>query len=452
MPTAKELATQIRSLIDESKRLKASAEAEGRNLTEAEDERLTAIASEIEDLNSQVDAINAREDRDAKIAAAEKRLKTPRSLGIDLGKPGGETQIEVGEPGWKKDPSKGFKDHRDFLRAVMGAGSRPTDERLVFLRKASAGFNATAGSDEQSTFHDAYGGYLVPVGIMGGLLTVSAEADPTAGLVLNIPMEAPEVRMNARVDKSHSTSVSGGLRVYRREEAGTVTASKMEFEQVALKASPLMGISHATEEVLADSPASFIAMLQAGFGDEFAAKIIDEKLNGTGVGTMEGVIAAPGTVTVSAESGQTAATINATNVNKMRARCWRYGQAVWLANHDTIPSLFELNQGVETAPMWQPSLREDHPDTLLGRPIIFTEYCQTLGTKGDLVLGNWSQYLVGTYQPLSSAESMHVRFSEHERAFKFFMRNDGRCWWRAALTPKKSAATLSPFVVLATRA
>jgi hypothetical protein len=56
------------------------------------------------------------------------------------------------------------------------------------------------------------------------------------------------------------------------------------------------------------------------------------------------------------------------------------------------------------------------------------------------------------YQPLQSAESLHVRFEYNERTFRFTMRNDGRCWWRSAITPKKSSTTLSPFVTLAARA
>jgi len=46
------------------------------------------------------------------------------------------------------------------------------------------------------------------------------------------------------------------------------------------------------------------------------------------------------------------------------------------------------------------------------------------------------------------AESMNVRFVNHERAFKFWLRNAGAPWWRAALTPRESTTTLSPFVVL----
>ena len=43
--------------------------------------------------------------------------------------------------------------------------------------------------------------------------------------------------------------------------------------------------------------------------------------------------------------------------------------------------------------LFNPSRGIDVPDTLLGRPIFFTEYAKTLGDEGDLILAVWSQYL-----------------------------------------------------------
>ena len=102
-------------------------------------------------------------------------------------------------------------------------------------------------------------------------------------------------------------------------------------------------------------------------------------------------------------------------------------------------------------PIWQLSARDGEPDMLLGRPAYPTEWCQTLGTTGDVILGNWGEYLEGTYEPMNSAESVHVRFVNHERTFKFWCRNAGRVWWRSALTPRFSAKLLSPFVALGSR-
>jgi HK97 family phage major capsid protein len=221
-----------------------------------------------------------------------------------------------------------------------------------------------------------------------------------------------------------------------------------------LNATSLFGLAFATAEVMQDSPVSFVSLIASSFSQEFGAKGVDERLNGSGVGEPEGILVSPALVSVPKEAGQTADTINYDNVKKMRSRVWGYGRAVWMANHDTMPDMMSLVQIVGTggAPVYQPSAQEDRPDLLLGRPIFYTEYCKTLGDLGDIICANWFEYLDGTYQPLQSAESMHVRFVEHERAFKFWTRNDGRGWWKSALTPKNSTKTLSPFVALAARA
>jgi HK97 family phage major capsid protein len=264
------------------------------------------------------------------------------------------------------------------------------------------------------------------------------------------------VELLARTDKNHATSVSGGFTVTRKPETVAATASRMEMEKVTLKASTLMGLAYATEEILVDSVISFIALIDAGFRDQFAHHMLREKIRGLGGNEYQGVIAADCTI---AESRDTATRILGDDVLQMRARCWGYGQAIWIANHDCFAELMRLGAAaydtLAATPLtgsnalYVQSLREDRPDSLLGRPIFYSEYASTLGGAGDLSLCNWSQYLEGLYQPLQSAESMHVRFSNHERAFKFWLRNAGAPWWRSALTPNQSTTTLSPFVILA---
>jgi len=102
--------------------------------------------------------------------------------------------------------------------------------------------------------------------------------------------------------------------------------------------------------------------------------------------------------------------------------------------------------------IYQQSLSEDRPSMLLGRPIFYSEYASTLGSVGDIGLFNFSQYAEGIYQPLQSAESIHVRFIYNERTIKLSERNCGQPLWRVALTPNQSSTKLSPFVLLAARA
>ena len=72
---------------------------------------------------------------------------------------------------------------------------------------------------------------------------------------------------------------------------------------VTLDAHMLFGLSYATEEILMDSPTSFSALLAAGFSDQFTYHIVDERLNGTGVGEFMGILTSPCLVSVSKETG-----------------------------------------------------------------------------------------------------------------------------------------------------
>lgn len=357
-------------------------------------------------------------------------------------------RIELGANRADSDPKRGFRSHAEQLTAIMEtARSGRVDPRLVPL--------AAAGSDEQGGHTDPHGGFLLAPAFAPGVLSVPAEVDPTAGRVTSIPMTNSRVVFNARVDKNHTTSVSGGLTVSRTPETKAATTSRMEFEQVELVAHDLVGAAFATSRILRESPTSFLALMQAAFGDEFAAKKLDERLNGSGVGEFDGIIGADCTVTVSKETGQQADTILFENVNNMVARCWRYGSAIWLCNHDCLPQVTTLYMPIGTSgervAIYQPG-NEDAPfGTLLGRPIFPTEFARKLGDKGDLVLANWSQYLEGNYGQMEEAQSIHVRFLEREQAFLFVEMNDAKPWWRSALTPKYSTSTLSPFVVLEAR-
>lgn len=417
-----------KALVADSEGLLALIDSEDRDFTAEETTRFDANAKELEDLK-------------AKITREESLSAYVTTTAASDFKP---EKVTITNPraNFEDDPKKGFKSSTEFLTAVIAAGMGRTDDRLKFL--------ATAGSDEQGGYSDPYGGYLIPEGLAPGVMSIGAEADPLAGRTTSVPMEFPSVTFNARVDKNHSTSVSGGLTVTRRQETQTGTSSRMSFEQVKLEAHSLFGLSYTSEEILERSPTSFAAMLQAGFADQFASHGINERLNGTGVGEPEGIMNSPALVSIAKESGQDADTIVYENLVKMRSQCWGYGNAVWLANHDTLPQLMSIvfPGTLGGYPIWQMSAREGEPDTLFGRPLIMTEYCQTIGDKGDIVLANWTQYLDGTYKPLRSAESMHVRFQNHERTFKFWIENDGRCWWRYALTPMNSLSTLSPFVTL----
>lgn len=442
--TLQDLINQRKGILDSISALEK--EAGGNDYTAEQANQATELLDDLKTIDGQIESVqqaaNARAQARAAMEAAKQpqpRRSAPSGVGATF-----DGAVSVGEPGWKADPKLGYQSHADFFTEVIQAGTgMGASERLRYL--------STVGSDEQGTHSDPYGGFLIPTGFLPGILSVPEEMDPIASLTTKIPMSSPVVQLNARVDKNHTSSVSGGLRVYRREETGSLTDSRMQFEQIELKAAFLGGLAYATEELLTASPVSFAAILEAGFRAEFASKILQERLNGTGVGQLLGAINGGNGSLISVSRAGSGNSIDGADLVGMRARCWGYNRAVWLANHDCLPNLMEAHvTGTNTDFLvWTSSLREDRPDMIMGRPVYFTEFLPTVASAGSILLADWSQYLEGVYQPIQGASSMHVRFVNHEQAFKFYMQNCGAPWWRSALTPDQSSSTLSPFVTLA---
>ena len=89
--------------------------------------------------------------------------------------------------------------------------------------------------------------------------------------------------------------------------------------------------------------------------------------------------------------------------------------------------------------------------TLYGREVVWTEYNATLGTTGDILLADLSQYMLVDKNGVQAATSMHVAFLTDEMVFRITYRVDGKPMWSVPLTPFKRTNTKSPFVALATR-
>ncbi len=177
----------------------------------------------------------------------------------------------------------------------------------------------------------------------------------------------------------------------------------------------------------------------------------------------EGILNLDALVSVAKETDQAAKTILVENIVNMRARLWASGRtnSVWLINQDIEPQLHLMSLPVGTGgiPVYMPAggLSGTPFDTLYGRPVIPIEQCSTLGTVGDIILTDLTQYIVGTRGTLEGDMSMHLKFDYRQMAFRWIMEIDGQSRWASALAPFKgnataSKATLSPFIVLAARA
>lgn len=353
----------------------------------------------------------------------------------------------------ERDNASGFKNFAHFARDVARASLPGAN-----VSKELAGWSAkTAGHMEGGD--DAQGGYVIPGEFRDTILKNSLESSIVRPRATVIPMATSSVKIPYVNETSQATNVYGGVAIYRGSEGSQISASNPTFGQVELNLHKVTGLVYVSSELLEDSPISMEPLLTGMFAEAVAFQEDDDYINGTGAGMPLGILNAPCKVSVAKESGQAADTILWANIIKMWSRLHprSANRVIWLANPDTFPQLATMSQtvGSNTVPVYLPANgAADAPyGTLMGRPLILTKKCQTLGDEGDIILADFSQYLVGTKaRGLTVASSVHLRFDYDQTAFRFTLRYDGQPWWPAPLTPKYSSATLSAFVTVAERA
>ena len=304
------------------------------------------------------------------------------------------------------------------------------------------------------------GGFLVQTDFTSELLRLVHETGVLAGLTDRKPISANAngLKINA-VDETSRVDGSrwGGVRAYWAGEAGALTATKPKYRQMELNLQKLTGLYYATDELLADAVA-LGAFIQDAFAEEFGFKVDDGIIRGSGAGQPLGILGHAGTLDVPKETGQSAATVIAENIENMYARMWApsVARATWYINQDVWTQLFQLSHvfGTGGVPMFMlPGGMVNAPHgMLMGRSVMPIEQCETLGNSGDIIFADLSQYLMIEKGGMDAASSIHVQFLTDETTFRFILRGDGQPKRNALLTPYKGTNTLSSFITLATRA
>lgn len=450
----------VNQLQDERTRLTTLTESffnKGDKLTAAETQQYADAVDRLEAVvNAHSRTAAGLAERVAALTATQKISNATAGIVANLS--GGITV----RPRWEDDKEfYGFKNQQDYLRAVVNTYRRPNEvdpriQRLVM---------DAVGTDEFTKANWEAQGLMVPRGFIASVMQLEPEADRFTSLMTRISMTAPVVDIPCRVDKDHRNSVTGGFRVYRGKETAVPTFSKTEMEIVSLKAHELNGACAVTNQLMADSPISIASLIDEGLRQEARSYRMDEFLNGNGIGRPLGCLNSNNAalLTVLREVGQDNGDIvNGMNVIKMRQRVWGYENAVWLCSQDLYPTIFTLviespnNAGLTK--LFYPSTGAGLPDTLLGRPVIWTEYMNGIDTGDGSVITEWkdnflacvnaTQMLYGERGTGEITRSIHVRFLEREEVFLFTSFDDARPWWKSTFQPKNGGLSLSPFVTL----
>ena len=368
--------------------------------------------------------------------------------------------------------AKGKAGLGQFLEDVAAVGDVPGPEAILQRKEAPERIRKYVGAlverkslaDAQAVAVDSAGGVLVPREQRFELLTQEfgmereflsrVRAIPMAGQVVTYPRSTISTRATA-------AGRHGGIQAYKIDESETKTPSRVNnFTEIELKLTEMTVLVPLTDSVVRFSAINLADMVGRIALEEITFRKQRFIFSGTGAGQPLGFTSAanPSRVAVTRAN---ASQVRSADIRGMwsRRHAPNTKNYVWFIEQSVEPELDQMawmpREGGTAAIAVKPEVTYDTNGNmrLKGAPVIVSEFCSAMGTVGDIVLADLSQYLYA--YPSSNdpefAESIHVRFVNNERLFRWVTYDDGRPWWNTAYTPASGGTdTRTPFVVLAT--
>ena len=132
-----------------------------------------------------------------------------------------------------------------------------------------------------------------------------------------------------------------------------------------------------------------------------------------------------------------------------------YTNVRWLLSASAMDQILELylafgtpaNQAVGSSDWFQAGDGDRIGPSLLGLPVTVTDHQPAVGSKGDVILADLSQYLIGDRQVMTVERASESLFANDQSYFRVRSRVDGRYWVQSSTTTEANQS-VSPVVVL----
>lgn len=429
--------------------LGSASVAEKRGLSDDERAKFVAAGAQIEALEAQL------ADNALLLTAAEAANEAERSYRGAMPAQPETPRIEViaDEQDKKaKEPGHfGRQLHAVRKFALEGAhGLTPAERDL--LKPMQATVASGANTDVPSE-----GGFLVGQQRSGTILQRSYSQGQILGRVQRQPIGAgfngitlPAVDETSRANGSRFGGIASGW----LGQANTPTSGKPKFRQMDLKLKKVAALVYATDELLVDA-VGFESFVSRILPLELTFRAEDSIVNGVGGYQPLGLLNSGAVISI---ARNTTSRVLYDDVRGMWNRMYAPSRsnAVWLIDQSVESELEQMTYPIGTAGVLAPCYRpagysQGQLDaTLYGRPVIVTEYGANMGTVGDILLVDLSEYVLIDKGSVEQAVSLHVQFLTDEAVYRFIYRVDGQLTWNSALTPKSAGSTLSCALSLAT--
>lgn len=449
MKTMLELMQERGRIQDQMKGLLAKAQQAGRNLTNEEEQEWVALQDQYDSLSAQID-----QRRMDDLAARDADLNKPAN------RPWRPSTVVPGERSQnnQKLDDGGFANLGEFIDAVRFGDPKG---RLRSLPQSNGEARATAVPEafrsqilpgsvraEWTMGTGSEGGFAVPSQTAGGdPLMLQVEGPIVRPRATVVPAgNPPDAAISMPAFHQGADGILGGVQVRWTGEGDEKPETSGKLREVTLQPHEVSATTVVSDKLLRNWQAAdaFISSLLRKAVDHTEDIVA---LRGDGVAKPLGVANSTGALAV---NRALANKISYADVVQMLAKLLpdSTGRAVWVANQSVLPELVSLTDGAGRYIFIQGDATKGIPTTLAGIPIRFTGKTPALGTKGDLMLVDFSYYLLKDGSGPFIAASEHVYFKQNKTVVKVYWNVDGKGWCIEPLLLDDGVTQVSPYVIL----
>jgi HK97 family phage major capsid protein len=451
MSNAKKLLLSLiesrRETFEEMEKVTAKAVEESRSLNEEESKRFKELNQRFAKLDADIIDIE-------KVAAFEERQNQPVDQPLDRNR--------------TADPAAAFrKEERGYKLGELlvdivrhkRTGRKP-DRLQHYEQRQNEMYERQAKlygeSRALSSYNPEEGGWLVGQDEATDLVQRGFDEAVFASRCMKVTLGGNsnglrllKLKGNSRVDGSRY----GGIRVYWVGEGEAPPKSNPTFEPLDIRLNKIMALVQAPSELL-DDATGLESWIRSEFPREFAFQLDDALFDGDGRGKPLGIMNSGVLMTAPKGVDQLAETYTFENFVYQEDLLQTMGEAEMFINRNVKSQLRLMDRtvGAGGVPVFEPKTSASAMRFAGYTPIV-SEHCESVGTKGDVLLADWLSYYLIDKTEVRFDSSMHVAFETDEQVFRFVRRVGGQPRDKEPLTPYKGRSNdkYSPFVVVETR-
>lgn len=348
----------------------------------------------------------------------------------------------------------------NFCKAVHEAGESMQGAGALLKKsiQRSKDMISKAAGTGMVVQEDNSAGALVPTEMSNMLMGMSEETAVIEPRCSKLSIATNRIELPHPTDYDRSSGqVHGGVVAYFAGEDQAISSSRPKMEDLGVNLHALTVLAYASHQSIQFSAVDMGGYLMPRMAAGLTFKKEQKFLSGTGSGMPLGILNAKSIIEVAKETNQTAATIVLKNIYNMeqRLRVENAAGVTWLYNRlSSLTALRSMFLPAGTAGIAREAFQGNpfsNTATLDNVPIAHTEHCEAIGTVGDLILVDFSQYLAVTHRSgIEVASSIHMKFDYAQTAWRMITYIGGQIMPSKVYTNAKGI-TSAPVITLAVR-